>query len=151
VPGLPEWITVSGAGSGSGLATITLVVAPNNFGTSRNSTISIGGISVSISQLASQQGAPSVIAVDNAASELSGPVAPGAIVVLYGSSLGVAQLTSAHVSGDGLYDAQLAGTSAQFNGIPAPIIYTSATQVAAVVPYERSARDGGVIQERNLS
>ena len=78
----------------------------------------------------------SINSVTNAASNLPGPIAPGEIVVLYGSGLGPAQLTSAHVGSDGLYDAGLAGTSVQFNGIPAPMIYTSATQVAAIVPYE---------------
>ena len=78
---------------------------------------------------------PAISAVVNAASNLSGPIAPGEIVVLFGSGFGPAQLISAHAGSDGLYDAQLAGTSIQFNGISAPMIYTSSTQVAAIVPY----------------
>ena len=35
-------------------------------------------------------------------------------------------------------DTQLAGTTVSFNGTLAPIIYTSATQVAAITPYEVS-------------
>ncbi len=35
-----------------------------------------------------------------------------------------------------MFGTQLAGTTVSFNGIPAPLIYTSATQVAAIVPYE---------------
>jgi uncharacterized protein (TIGR03437 family) len=79
---------------------------------------------------------PTISAVTNAASNLVGPIAPGEIVVLYGSGLGPAQLTSASVGSDGLYDTLLAGTHVQFDGIAAPILYTSATQVAAIVPYE---------------
>ena len=79
---------------------------------------------------------PAISAVTNAASSLGGPIAPGEIVVLYGSGLGPVQLTSAIVGGDGLYDAALAGTRVQFDGIAAPILYTSANQVAAIVPYE---------------
>ena len=78
----------------------------------------------------------SISGVNNAASNLSGAISPGEIVTITGSGLGPAQLTSASVGSDGLYDAGLAGTSVQFNGIPAPMIYTSATQVAAIVPYE---------------
>lgn len=79
---------------------------------------------------------PAITAVTNAASGLGGPIAPGEIVVLYGSGLGPAQTTSARVGGDGLYDTALAGTRVQFDGIAAPMLYTSATQVAAIVPYE---------------
>jgi uncharacterized protein (TIGR03437 family) len=79
---------------------------------------------------------PTISAVTNAASNLVGPIAPGEVVVLYGSGLGPAQLTSASVGSDGLYDTLLAGTRVQFDGIAAPILYTSANQVAAIVPYE---------------
>jgi uncharacterized protein (TIGR03437 family) len=36
---------------------------------------------------------------------------------------------------DGVFDTQVAGSSVQINGVLAPMIYTSAQQVAAVVPY----------------
>jgi uncharacterized protein (TIGR03437 family) len=79
---------------------------------------------------------PAPLAVENAASGASGAVAPGEIVTLYGSGLGPAQLVSATTGADGLYDSQLAGTTVTVNGIPAPILYTAASQVAAIVPYE---------------
>ena len=74
-------------------------------------------------------------AVTNGASNLLGPVSPGEIVVLYGSGLGPAQLALYHTNSAGNVDTQLSGATVSFNGIPAPIIYTSATQVAAVTPY----------------
>jgi uncharacterized protein (TIGR03437 family) len=79
---------------------------------------------------------PAIAAVTNAASNLLGPIAPGEIVVLYGSGLGPAQFTSAIVGSDGLYGTALVGTRVQFDGIAAPMLYASATQVAAIVPYE---------------
>jgi hypothetical protein len=51
VSGLPSWITVSGASSGTGSATVTLVVAPNS-GAALSATISIAGVSVTINQAA---------------------------------------------------------------------------------------------------
>ena len=78
---------------------------------------------------------PSISAVTNAATNLPGAIAPGEIVVLYGSGLGPAQLVTATVGSDGLYDPQLAGTSVTINGLQAPMIYAWATQTAAVVPY----------------
>jgi uncharacterized protein (TIGR03437 family) len=64
---------------------------------------------------------PSPIA--SAASGLYGPVATGEIVTLHGFGLGPAVLNT----GD-------AGTQVFFNGVAAEVIYSSATQVAAIVP-----------------
>ncbi len=80
--------------------------------------------------------APFITAVYNPASNLSGPIAPGEIVTITGTGLGPSQLISAQAGSDGFYDAARAGASVQFNGVPAAMIYTSATQLAAVVPYE---------------
>jgi uncharacterized protein (TIGR03437 family) len=79
-----------------------------------------------------------ITAVASGASSTSGPIAPGEIIVLYGLGLGPAQLVQSHVGSSGLYDCQLAGTTVQVNGACAPIIYTSASQVAAIVPYATS-------------
>jgi uncharacterized protein (TIGR03437 family) len=82
-----------------------------------------------------QASSPSIAAVTNAASNLPGAISPGEIVVLYGSGIGPAQLVNAAPGSDGSYGTQVANTSVSFNGIAAPMIYTWATQVAAVVPY----------------
>jgi uncharacterized protein (TIGR03437 family) len=79
---------------------------------------------------------PLLTSVTNAASNLAGSIAPGQIVVLSGVGIGPAQITSASVGSDGLYDARLSGTTVTFNGNPAPILYTWAGQVGAIVPYE---------------
>ncbi|MGA3240904.1 MAG: hypothetical protein ABSG03_31935 [Bryobacteraceae bacterium] len=81
---------------------------------------------------------PTPVAVDfvhNAASDLFLGIAPGEIVTFKGSGLGPAQLVAAHAGTDGFYPTQLSGTLVQFNGVAAPMLYTSATQVAAVVPW----------------
>jgi hypothetical protein len=77
----------------------------------------------------------SVEFINNAASNQFLGIAPGEIVTLKGSGLGPAQLVSARAGSDGLYPTQLRGTSVRFNGVAVPLLYTSATQVAAVVPY----------------
>ena len=78
---------------------------------------------------------PSISSITNAATNLSGAIAPGEIVVLYGSGIGPTQLVVASVGSDGLFDTQLAGTSVTINGALAPMIYASATQTSAIVPY----------------
>src|SRR5262249_17508820 len=73
-------------------------------------------------------------AVLDAASQQADAISPGEIVVIYGAGLGPAQLAQNQVS-NGVIGGALSGTIVSFNGILAPILYTSATQVAAVVPY----------------
>jgi uncharacterized protein (TIGR03437 family) len=75
-----------------------------------------------------------ISAVVDAASQRSNPLSPGKIVVLYGAGLGPSGLVQNQPS-NGQFGSELAGTRVSFNGIPAPILYTSATQVAAIVPY----------------
>ena len=66
-------------------------------------------------------------AVVNAASEAGGPVAPGEIVAIYGSGFGTTQ-----------------ATTVSFNGISAPVIYSTPYQLAAVVPYEVTGTNAAV-------
>jgi uncharacterized protein (TIGR03437 family) len=82
-------------------------------------------------------------AVVDAASQLAEPVSPGKIVVLYGAGLGPVGLVQ-NQAVNGLYSSQLGGTTVAFNGTAAPILYTSATQVAAVVPYETTGTSAQV-------
>jgi uncharacterized protein (TIGR03437 family) len=73
-------------------------------------------------------------AVADAASQRADPISPGKIVVVYGAGLGPAQLIQNQASG-GQFGKETGGTTVSFNGIAAPILYASATQVAAIVPY----------------
>jgi trimeric autotransporter adhesin len=82
-----------------------------------------------------QTSATSGLLVENAASNQPGAVAPGEIVVLLGCAIGPAQLVVATQNAAGFLNVQLSGTNVSINGIPAPIVYASATQTAAIVPY----------------
>jgi uncharacterized protein (TIGR03437 family) len=73
-------------------------------------------------------------AVVDAASQQTDPVSPGKIVVVYGAGLGPSQLIQNLPTNDHM-SSELSGTTVAFNSNAAPILYTSATQVATVVPY----------------
>ncbi len=75
-------------------------------------------------------------AVD-AASESATSVSPGQIMVIYGAGLGPSALVQ-NQPVNGVFGTQVAGTTVTFNGFPAPMIYTSANQVAAIAPYRVS-------------
>jgi uncharacterized protein (TIGR03437 family) len=73
-------------------------------------------------------------AVVDAASQRAGAVSPGKIVVIYGNGLGPAQLVQNQPAA-GRFGTETGGTAVYFNGIAAPILYSSAAQVGAIVPY----------------
>jgi uncharacterized protein (TIGR03437 family) len=76
---------------------------------------------------------PLGVNVVNGASNMAAALAPGEIVVFYGSGLGPDPIVSAQ---NGVFGTQLGGVSVLFNGVAAPMIYSWTKQVAAVVPYE---------------
>jgi len=84
-----------------------------------------------------QQGAiPLVAAVLNAASQADGSVSPGEIITIFGQNIGPATPAYFALGADGKAATNLGGVQVLFDGLPAPLIYASATQINAIVPYE---------------
>jgi uncharacterized protein (TIGR03437 family) len=81
---------------------------------------------------------PVIVGIQNAANYLPGPIAPGEMLIVYGLNLGPAQLVSASLGTDGAANGQLplslAGSSLLIGGMPARMLYTSATQIAGIAP-----------------
>ena len=138
VSGLPGWMTVSGASTGSGSASVTFAVVANNSGVPLGAVIVVAGVSVTVTQPApTTVPLPPIKAVVNAASYVGGPVSPGEMVTIFGAVIGPP--TAAHATVDpstGKLATTIGGVQLLFSGIPAPMIYASSTQVSAVVPYE---------------
>ena len=90
--------------------------------------------------------APAISAVANAASYATGSVAPGEIVVVAGNFLAGSALSSTQITSAGLVAASLGTTTVLFDGVPAPLLYTMAGQLSAIVPYEVSGQAQTSIQ-----
>jgi uncharacterized protein (TIGR03437 family) len=71
-------------------------------------------------------------------------------VVLYGDRLGPAVLAGSQVS-NGVLSNSLANAQVLFDGIPAPLLYSSAGQVAAIVPYAVDGQAGTQVTVKNGS
>jgi uncharacterized protein (TIGR03437 family) len=71
----------------------------------------------------------------NGASFQGGPVSPGEIVTIYGTSFGSPTLAVAARDADGQLPKSAGDTRVLFDGVPAPMIYSLTGQVSAVVPY----------------
>ena len=77
--------------------------------------------------------------IANGASFLGGAVAPGEIVTIYGTGIGPSTLATLTLDNLGNVSSALAGTTVTFNGRPAPLLYVSASQLSAIVPYGLTA------------
>jgi uncharacterized protein (TIGR03437 family) len=82
----------------------------------------------------------------NAASFLYTPVSPGEIVTLFGLNIGPPSLVGLAEDPSGHVATSLASCSVMFDNIPAPLVYVSANQIAAVVPYEVAGHASTTVQ-----
>ena len=89
---------------------------------------------------------PTVQGVANAASYATGVVAPGEIIVISGISLASATTNTLQVTSSGVAATALGGARVLFDGIPAPLVYTTQTQLCAVVPYEVDGKSQASMQ-----
>lgn len=78
--------------------------------------------------------------VANGASFAAGAIAPGEIVTIFGARMGPATLAPFTLDSTGRVPGALAGTRVLFGGQPAPLLYVSAGQVGAIVPYSVAGR-----------
>ena len=98
--------------------------------------------------IASASGVPSIGTVANGASNLQGPIAPGEVVVIYGSGLGPGQLVPAGAAPV----TQLSGVAVLFNGVAGQILYASSGQISVVAPPSLSGTAVQVVViDRSLS
>ncbi len=77
---------------------------------------------------------PVVEAVTDAASYAIA-IAPGQMVDIWGSGLGPQSAANSTLDSNGLISSFVAGVRVLFNGVPAPLVFVSAKQCSAVVPY----------------
>lgn len=92
----------------------------------------------------------SIAGVKNAAGYQNGTVSPGEIVTLFGTAIGPAAAAGAQTSSPGFLDNTLTGTKVSFDGIPAPLVYASSTQVSAIVPFEVAGKSSTQVQVEYL-
>jgi uncharacterized protein (TIGR03437 family) len=83
----------------------------------------------------SDNGPPQITAVANGASFLGDAVSPGEVLAIFGANLGPPQLANLQMDGSSHLTTSLSDTQIFFNGVSAPLLYTSANQLGAIVPF----------------
>ena len=72
--------------------------------------------------------------INNAASYATGGVSPGENIVIFGTGLGPTQLVAGSIA-NGAWTTSAGGVQVLFDGVPAPLLYVSDTQINAVAPF----------------
>jgi len=80
-------------------------------------------------------GQPSIDSVMDAAAYSPVAVSPGEVVAIFGSNLGPTSPAGMQLDPSGNVATSLSNTEVLFDGTPAPMVWASATQVNAVVPF----------------
>ena len=129
-----SWMSVSGTASGNGNFSLKYSILANPSAV-RTGNIHVGTQLFTVTQAAVTAPAVTLSAIGNGADYALGPVSPGEVVVLAGSNLGTPQAAKYTVV-NGFLPTLLGGAQVFFGNIAAPLLYVSATQINAVVPYE---------------
>jgi uncharacterized protein (TIGR03437 family) len=93
----------------------------------------------------SDNGPPLITAVANGASFTGDAVSPGEVLAIFGANLGPAQLTNVPTDAGGRLATSRSNTQILFDGVSAPLLYTSANQLGAIVPFGTSGPNTQVV------
>jgi uncharacterized protein (TIGR03437 family) len=94
----------------------------------------------------SQSAKPTVTAVANVASYANGSISPGEMVVIFGTGMGPSNLVGLQLNQQGRIANILSQVQVLFDGNPAPLIYVSAQQISAMVPFGLAGKSTTQIQ-----
>jgi uncharacterized protein (TIGR03437 family) len=143
-----EWLRATPA-SGNTPAALSIAVDParltagNYTGTVRVASQGASNSPLTINVSLAVAGLPLPVPMEilSAASITPGPVAPGQIIAIKGANMGPATGVEPALPVPGApYPTTVADTQVLFDGNPAPLLYVSASQINAAVPYTIAGR-----------
>jgi uncharacterized protein (TIGR03437 family) len=113
---------------------------PNTYtGTATISSGSLQTVAINVTLTVTAPPPPVLTTVVNAATQQPGAISPGEIITIYGTNVGPTTAVSLTLV-NGKVSTNIGNTQVFFDGIAAPLIYVSATQVNLIVPYEITGR-----------
>jgi len=124
-------------------ATATVVVMATNLtiGTHHGSVTitappgSANSVVIPVTVAVAPGGPPLVVSIVSSASGAVSAIAPGEIITIFGLNIGPA-VPRGTIIVNGKVPTSLSGARVFFGNIPAPLLYSSVTQLNAIVPYE---------------
>jgi len=142
-------VVLANSNFGSGLGAVTFTAT--SITVPITSLIPPGGTEWSATWNFTHVPPPVTVGISNVASYNATAISPGEVVAIFVQGRGPANLVTAVLDrATGLVATSLAGTRVLFNNIPAPMVYTSATQLAAIVPFAmQNSTSAQVVVEYN--
>jgi len=125
------WMSINGAGSGTGSGSFAYNIIANT-SVARTGNIHVGALLFTVTQQPAPAATVQLNAVLNGGSYTQGAVSPGEVVSAFGLNIGPATGVQPQ---SGSLPKTLGNVQLLFDGVPAPLLYVSATQVNAVAPY----------------
>ena len=116
-------------------------------------SVHFAGASGIVSTLVANQTLPArVFGVANAAvGPVSGRIAPGELIAIYGPQIGPSTPVTYTVDASGFLPKSLAGIQVSFDGMLAPLLYVSANQINAIVPFGLSGKNASHVRVSSSS
>jgi uncharacterized protein (TIGR03437 family) len=109
-------------------------------GTITISSPNLVSITINVSLVVSLPSQPAITAIVNGASQRVGSLSPGELITIYGANIGPPNPISLTLTPAGMISTNLGSTAVLFDGVAAPLLYVSPTQINAIVPYEMGGR-----------
>jgi uncharacterized protein (TIGR03437 family) len=139
------WLNVTpSSGTAPSTVSVSVITASIAAGT-YNATITISSpnlvtpVNVAVTLNVQTVAKPVIASITNAGSYTAGAVSPGENIVIFGTGIGPSDLAK-NVLTNNAFGPTAGNTRVLFDGVPAPIIYASATQTSAMVPYGVAGR-----------
>jgi len=89
---------------------------------------------------------PGIVSVVNSASFTSSTIAPGELLTIFGNGIGPAVPAGPLIDSQGRISTLLSGYRVTFDGFAAPLLYVSAGQINAVVPFSIAGESTSVLE-----
>ena len=116
-------------------------------------SVHFAGASGIVSTLAANQTLPARVfgVATAAAGTVSGRIAPGELIAIYGPHIGPSAPVTFTVDASGFVPKSLAGIQVSFDGMLAPLLYVSDNQINAIVPFGLLGRNASHIRVSSSS
>jgi uncharacterized protein (TIGR03437 family) len=141
-----SWLTVTPTASNNTPATFAVSVATSGLAAGKYtgqiviaSPIALASVTIPVTLTVTAIPQPVVTAVANAANYATGAVSPGENIVIFGTGVGPAEITSASAVNN-VFPTLVGATRVLFDNFAAPIIYVSSGQTSIMVPYGVAGR-----------
>ena len=128
-----KWLTATVSGQNLTVAVDPASLAPGSY--QATVTLASGGV-LQMLPVTLNTVDPQLTAIVHSASYAQGAISPGEIVTLFGIALGPANGAGLTLDASGAVSTTLAGVRVLFDGVAAPLVYVSGTQISAAAPYD---------------